>query len=385
MNRQQLLSRLGRRGWQVVYTTGALSVWDRKSDAWRNAPLFGRQQEMDGVRVDFPGRFPPLWPSHPRYNTWAIARYCHALRRRASSRKRKDSIAYLFLPRYLPCALALECRYLVYHVVDDYSKMPGWGASSERLENEIIERADLLIGTTALALDRLPSGGSALRCVLPNGGDAKAFSVGPNLPCPEDLAAIPRPRIGYCGHLNRKVDFNLVAAVASARPDWHWVMIGPVTGSDGHPSSDPTVAHGYADCQRLPNVHFLGIRPVSALPSYVGQTDVNVICYRHDDGGWWNACYPLKVHEYLACGKPVVSSPIPAVMQFGRVIDIAVTEAEWFRALEAAITSGGTGTPDERRAIAFENTWDMRVDQLDAWLTEMIESKRGRSVHGHDF
>lgn len=375
MNRQQILTRLARRGWPVIYSNGALDFWDRKSPAWRSRALFGRQEESYGVRVDQAGRFLPVWPSRPRYSAWAIARYCAALRRRGHLPAGKEGIAYIFLPEFLPYALSLGCRYLVYHAVDDYSRMPGWTRELDRLQREAVARADLVLATTAATLSSLPPGGSAPRHVLQNGADAAAFALGPELLCPEDLARIPEPRICYTGILNRKVDFNLVAAVARERPAWQWVLVGPTIQGIGHPSRDPELAHAYDACCRLPNVHFLGVKTVAELPAYVGHADVNVMCYRQGEGGWWNSVYPLKLHEYLAAGRPVVSSPLPSVRPFAHVLDLAGTEADWIRAVDRALLQGGVGSLEERRAVARENTWDLRVDQLEQWLIEMVSAR----------
>ena len=97
------------------------------------------------------------------------------------------------------------------------------------------------------------------------------------------------------------------------------------------------------------------------------------MCYR-TEGGWWVAGYPLKMHEYLAGGGPIISSDLSAVRPFSQVIDIAHTPDEWTAAIERALTSGGVGTPEQRRAVAHENTWDQRVDQLEEWLLKMIAS-----------
>lgn len=374
MNRQQLLSRLGHRGWPVIYSTGVPSVWERNSTSWRMAPLFGRQYESDGVRVDIAGRFLPVWPSRPRYNDWVVARYCAALKRRGRVPRGREGIAYLFLPEFLSYAHSLGCRYLVYHAVDDYAQTSGWTREMERLQEAAVARADLVLATTEDTLSRLPAGGSAPRRVLHNGADVAAFASGPGLPCPEDLARIPHPRICYVGVLNLKVDFNVIAAIARARPAWQWVMVGPTIRGLGHPSSDPKLAEGYEICCRLSNVHFLGTKTVGELPAYVGHADVNVMCYRHQEAGWWNAGYPLKLHEYLAAGRPVVSAPLTSVKPFAHVVDLAGSDVEWMRALDRAFLHGGVGTLEGRRAVAWENTWDLRVDQLENWLSEMVDA-----------
>jgi hypothetical protein len=102
--------------------------------------------------------------------------------------------------------------------------------------------------------------------------------------------------------------------------------------------------------------------------------DVNVMCYRVDDRVWTEGIYPLKLHEYLAAGRPVVSADLPSVRPFGRVVQIASGVAEWQAALASALEGGGAGSIEERQALARANTWDRRVCELERWLIEMVHS-----------
>jgi hypothetical protein len=91
------------------------------------------------------------------------------------------------------------------------------------------------------------------------------------------------------------------------------------------------------------------------------------MCYRTDPGGWWVAIYPLKLHEYLAVGRPVVSADLEAVRPFMSVLSIAVTVDEWISAIEQALDEEPSMV-EARRTVARANTWDDRVDQLMGWL-----------------
>lgn len=370
MNRQHLLSRLAARGWHIIYSTGALSLWDRGGSKWRAAPWQGYCRSADGVLIDCPGRWLPRWPRSDGWDRYALDFHS---RRLVSTVGALDGrgIVFLFHPVFWPYVERLRLRYVAFHVYDDYALQPAMVSDQESMRAALISRADLLtcsIGSLAAAL---PEPGPHKARILLNGADSRAFIAGATLPCPEDLAAIPLPRIHYAGSINRKVDLPLVAAIANRRPDWHWVLVGKVEDSDL--CSDPVSREGYAACLALSNVHFLGLKDRREIPAYTFHSSVNVMCYRVR-GGWWTHAYPLKLHEYLGAGRPVVSSNMENMRCLSNVIAFAEDVESWLAALERAIAGNGAGSPELRRQVAMTNSWEHRVDQLDRWLLETIES-----------
>ena len=168
------------------------------------------------------------------------------------------------------------------------------------------------------------------------------------------------------GNLNRKVDFPLLLELSARRPDWQFVFIG------GRQSFDSETRQAMAQCERCKNMHFLGSRPRKELPRYVAANDVNVICSRVNDGLWTEASYPLKLHEYLAAGKPVVGADLRVLHDFTDVLRIAYDIDDWEQALEEAITCGGVGDMRSRRVVAEGNDWDLLAKRLDTLLDEMV-------------
>jgi glycosyltransferase involved in cell wall biosynthesis len=260
----------------------------------------------------------------------------------------------------------LRPRYLVYHSYDAFHLTEQWSDETARWQRRLVERADLLIATAKVMVDEYPESERKRVRELPNGVDLELFTQAQ--PEPEELADIPHPRIGYMGAVNHKVDVHTIAETARAHPDWHWVLVGNVLSG---PACGADWLRDWDACRELPNVHVLGSRPYAKTPAYVQAMDVNTMCYRWNASGWWTSGYPLKMHEALAVGKPVIGSPIQHVAAFRHVIDLAATVEEWTAAIERAIVSGGVSTPAERLAVARQNTWTSRVDQLDAWLREM--------------
>lgn len=376
MNRQQLLSRLARRGWPVVYSTGRLSLWDRRGPQWAQAPRSGRLRRSDGVLVDLPGRLGAAWPMLKPVDRLSFELHARRLARAVRSLGPGDFIAYVFHPRYADYVRRLRPRHVVYHAYDIYRSFGNWDPVQERDERWLVERADLVIATTRGVADALPEPGPAKARELLNAADAEAFIAAADSPCPDDLARIPTPRIGYTGRVSLKVDLPLVAAIARERPDWHWVFVGPVVLPRAESlDRGGEIATAYAGCTSLPNVHFLGEKDYRALPAYVAHMDANVMCYRRDPG-WWEVAYPLKLHEYLASGKPVVSVRLPRVESLTHVIEMVDASSDWIMALERALSGRGAGTPDERRAMSLRNTWEERVDCLEGWLEEVADPVR---------
>jgi glycosyltransferase involved in cell wall biosynthesis len=251
-------------------------------------------------------------------------------------------------------------------VYDAYPLMGQWSDELDGYLRALAGAADLITVAAEAMAGILPEPARGKVRFLPNGADVESFIEAEDAPCPADLAAIPRPRIGYAGGLNRKVDYPAIAEVARRRPDWHLVLIGGA--EDANVMADPDLADAFAACRSLANVHFLGLRPRAEIAAFARHMDVNVMIYRSDGSGWYRYIYPLKLHEYLAAGRPVVSSPLDSVRPFRAVVDLADTPDAWLAAIERAL-AGGVGTPDRRRAVALENTWDKRVDLLEGWLT----------------
>jgi glycosyltransferase involved in cell wall biosynthesis len=115
---------------------------------------------------------------------------------------------------------------------------------------------------------------------------------------------------------------------------------------------------------QLPNVYFLGAKPVDALPAYVQHMDVCLLCYAVNE--YTNFIYPLKLHEYLASGRPVVGSPIRSLQDFAHVIRLARTTEEWSTALNDMLAPAVQSSPqvEARRHIAHQYDWNTLVEQI---------------------
>ena len=374
VNRQYLLSRLGGLH-DVLYSTGAWTIWERGTPEWKQAGICGRSTRVDHVSVEEAPQVLMRWPRHAVYDRLIFAAHARRLRGLARWPTRAHKVALLFHPAFFPYIEKLEPDVVVYHAYDLFSGTPGWSARLQEGEDRLLARADLISAVSdAIAGELSARSGRAVR-VLPNGVDIDLFEGAAASPSiPEDLAKIPCPRLAYVGSLHPQVDFGLVAALAEARPTYHFVLIG------GRPEHrNPLAEEELVRCRSLPNVHFLGERPRDVVPHYLLHMDANLLVYRLATSSWVRAVYPLKLHEYLAAGKPIVSVNIASVRPFAHVLRIAQGLSDWLAALDDAVERGGAATPSERRAVALENGWDARAATLAAWLDAAVAQRNAQA------
>jgi UDP-galactopyranose mutase len=174
------------------------------------------------------------------------------------------------------------------------------------------------------------------------------------LPVPPDQAPISGPRLGYSGVLDERLDLALLDAVARQRPDWSFVMVGPVVKID--PASLP----------RRPNLHYLGQRAFHELPGYLAGWDACLLPFARNAATRFIS--PTKTLEYMAAGKPIVSTPIPDVADaYDSIVYLAEGPAEFVNACQQALHAP-PGDRAERAAraerVLQRTSWDRTVEAM---------------------
>lgn len=256
---------------------------------------------------------------------------------------------------------------VVYDCVDDHRVQAGVDRNPRLVEREeaaIAKRAAAIAVTTEPLRARFASINPNVHLV-PNAADAQAFLAKPSSE-PADIANIPRPRMGTVGALDAyKVDVSLLREVARTRPEWHFVLIGPVD------YSETSEENGVAELTALPNVHFLGWKPKEEIPAYVHAFDVAIIPYR--ESPYNRSSFPLKFWEFMASGKPVVASGLPSLGPYKNLITFAVSREEFAAGIAYALERGVEGR-EARIAEAKRHDWSGRVNVLEQLLSVTVHS-----------
>jgi glycosyltransferase involved in cell wall biosynthesis len=174
---------------------------------------------------------------------------------------------------------------------------------------------------------------------------------------PADIAAIPRPVLGYIGAVDwYTMDIPLIEHVAKVRPDWHWVFIG-----------------GKSNIVQLsaPNIHFLGPRPYAELPAYYRHIDVCVLPWVQNNV-FTSYGSAIKVREYLATGKPVVISPLYEYLETPG-LKIYHSHSEFISMVETALTRDTPSESQLRQDSVRNCTWDVRALEVATLFRRLLE------------
>ena len=163
---------------------------------------------------------------------------------------------------------------------------------------------------------------------------------------------------------------DLIARLAEARPDWSFVFVGGVLINAGKGTEV------LRRLEAMSNVQFLGHKTYDEVAGYYRHSDVNLLAYRMGEGLWSEGCSPLKLYEYLATGKPVVSARLQVVDDHKDVLAVASTDEEWLAAIDDAVTNGGVGSKASRQAEARQNTWEVRVAAIEALIYKALQAKQ---------
>jgi glycosyltransferase involved in cell wall biosynthesis len=369
-SRHHVMSRLAMRH-KVLFVSPPANVWEVLRPGKKRLPPSGLQKRTENLFTLVP---PKLLFENQRFSSLdRLSAYFREVQIRRLLRRLEFQQVVLFLwnPRFAGMLGKFGEQASCYYVDEEFTSyygMPEFEKQIIRANEEILLRgADLVFANGSALLEQKNRFGNALN--VPMGVDYELFSRAllDDTVIPSDLAAIPPPRIGYVGNVNDKVDFELLEATARAKPEWSLVLVGPLS------VRTPEFRSNFERLRLLPNVHHLGFRPLQELPNYIRGLDVCLMCYRTD--GWAYYGYPLKLHEYLAGGKPVVGSDLPSIREFSRVISIARSPEEWGRAIESALGENSSAQITKRAQVARENTWDERVRVIEEAISLKMAEK----------
>jgi len=288
---------------------------------------------------------------------------------------RRLGMRNLLLWTYLPTDTALnliklmrtQTSPIVYYCLTDFPQLSSDPGKMKKSEELLVRMSDVVFTSCSQLAERLAPFTNNIH-IFPMGVDLCAFNPDEKPSGDTEFHShsengrpLPKPVIGYVGGLHKHVDFDLLAQMAEARPNWSWVFVGPFQES-------------VEKLQRHPNVHLLGPKPHQELAGYLHSFDVCIVPYVKSS--YTETVVPVKLNEYLAAGKAVVSTDIPTVREFNerhQVLLTADNTCEQFLAgIEAALgLPKDAATIGRRRQIASLADWKVIVETM----SDLIERK----------
>ena len=273
----------------------------------------------------------------------------------------EDAVVWYYTPMAMEFSDHLRPAVTVYDCMDELSAF--LGAPPQLLEQEqaLFQKADVVFaGGASLYESKRPQHANVR--LFPSSIDHEHFKVArAPISDPVDQAGIPHPRIGFYGVLDERLDRDLLRDVAASHPEWHLILIGPI------------VKIREEDVPRASNVHYLGHKGYADLPAYLGNWDVAMLPFARNASTRFIS--PTKTPEYLAGGKPVVSTPIHDVVEpYGEMalVRIASTPAAFSEAIEKSLEP-----PDEAWRVRVDrflakNSWDKTFEAMSREIQRVV-------------
>ena len=273
-------------------------------------------------------------------------------------------IAWFYTPMMLDLAEGLEPAAVVYDCMDELSGFRGAPPELVERERQLMAKADLVF-TGGLSLYEAKRTQHRSAHPFPSSVDVKHF--GKALEVANEVAdqeTIRHPRIGFAGVIDERLDIELLDGIAELKPDWQFVMIGPV------------VKISEDDLPRRDNIHYLGMKPYEELPHYLAGWDVAMMPFALNESTKYIS--PTKTPEYLSAGLPVVSTAITDVVRpYGEMglVHIASNPAEFVEGIEAAMNENPATRMTQVNEFLAENSWDNTFRSMSELIEGVIATR----------
>lgn len=267
---------------------------------------------------------------------------------------------WLYTPMALPLLMGLSPRAIIFDCMDDLAGFAGAPPQVESRTRTLLDIANVVFTGGPGLQQKHAHAHPNIHCV-PSSVDAAHFAKGAQRDLAhEDLAQLPRPRLGFFGVIDERLDTDLIAALARRHPDWQLCMVGPVV------KIDP------AQLPRAANIHYFGQQPYSALPSFLAGWDVSLLPFARNDATRYIS--PTKTLEYMAAGQPVVSTRIADVVTlYGAAVRIADDHDGFIRHCEELLDENETQRQqrlDTMQHLVTATSWDVAARRIGQLLDE---------------
>jgi UDP-galactopyranose mutase len=286
----------------------------------------------------------------------------------------KHPVVWYYTPMALAFSQPIKAAATVYDCMDELSAFAGAPPELKQLEQTLLQQADVVFtGGHTLYKSKATQHPNVHAC--PSSVDVPHFAQAKKMPVePDDQLNIPHPRLGFFGVIDERLDIDLVNAIAEQQPDWQLVFIGPVVKID--PDSLP----------KRPNIHYLGAKTYQELPVYLAHWDVALLPFALNESTRFIS--PTKTPEYLAAGKPVVSTAIQDVVEPYETLDlvrIGRDKTRFIEACHAALTENTIETGRQARideflaTLSWDNTWTTMCEHIFQCLRSKSSSGKSTS------
>ena len=276
-----------------------------------------------------------------------------------------DAISFVEFPTWAPLVIELRKQFdykIIFDCLDDFTGFSNVIKDREKEEKILLKNSDFVTCSSLHLLQKIQKVTSNL-LYLPNAGEFNHFN---KIPSEIHLQNYQKPIIGYFGSIADWFDNELIEYVAKKRPELTFIFIGHTFGSD------------VRKLMKFENVHFLGEQPYSELPKYLHAFDVCLIPFKSIP--LIKATHPVKIYEYMAAGKPVVTTNMKELSPMKEICYISKNKEDFLKNLNRALDEKDKEIVQKRIDFASKNTWDHRINSLYSEL----EKNKLINLHHHN-
>jgi UDP-galactopyranose mutase len=278
-------------------------------------------------------------------------------------------VAWYYTPMMLNFSRHIDADVIVFDAMDELSKFKFAPAKLLELEQELIDRADIVFTGGSSLYEAKKDRHDSVHC-FPSSVDRAHFCKARARQFdPADQEDLPKPRFGFYGVIDERFDIDLLDRIAAMRPNWSFVMVGPV------------VKISQDDLPKRPNIHYLGSKTYDQLPAYLSGWDVALMPFAMNESTQFIS--PTKTPEYLAGGRPVVSTPIKDVVRhYGHLegVKIASGAQDFVDGCEQALElsrNRESGWLAEADLMLSASSWDTTQARMAGLIHDLLGTREG--------
>lgn len=355
-SRQQIMSRLAKLGNKILFVERQVGPdhFLRDHSLFRRKIFLAKPLRylMNNIWILNPGMVLPGRYYSDKSNNFSQSFLSKRIRKYSSILGFTSPLLWIYPPHSYPLIGKFDECLVVYHCIDKFS------AEQKGRKRKIIESQEkqLLISSDCIFVHSKKLKGDLEKLshrpvhLLPSAADVNLFQK--EIKQNHDLDRITKPKLGVFGTFDGRIDSSLLLSIAIKKPEWQIYLVGPVR--PGVRLKKQLVSQS--------NIHFVGSKRIQELPSYMQAMDVLLLPYVLNE--LTEYINPLKIYEYLAVGKPIVSVPLPEIEFLKEWIFFANEPGQFVQIIQSSLGENDLKLVNERRTIAHEHDWDKRIEKI---------------------